>query len=114
MFAALQEDLAGKRNTPEFPFVAGRLLLVDVERGQAIAARDRAHCEAWAIALALALEEEPAYRTNPLSGRPYQQQRQGTPIVVSQIGEDADGNDFSVSVPVPRDNKSNKSSGKSE
>ena len=104
-FIALREDLDKKRNTPEFPFVAGRLLLVDIENGQAIAAQDRAHSEAWAIALALALDEKPAYGINPLNGKPYEFQSQGTPIMVSQIGNDVNGNVVSVSVPVPRDGK---------
>ena len=36
MFAAIEKDLQTKRNTPEFPFVAGRLLLLDIDKGHAI------------------------------------------------------------------------------
>jgi len=108
MFSAIKKELAEKQNTSEFPFVAGRLLLVDAEDGHATMATDRAQCEAWAIALALALGENSDYRVNPLSGMPYEKRAQGTPIVVSGICKDVDGNNFSISVPIPRDGQPTK------
>ena len=72
-FAAIRGDLQEKRSSPEFPVVAARLLLVDVENGQAIQAQDRAACEAWALGLALAIgQQQSAAAVNPLSGQHYQ------------------------------------------
>ena len=106
MFAAIEKDLQTKRNTPEFPLVAGRLLLLDIDKGHAIQARDRALCEAWVIALALALGKQvPDYPVNPLTGRPYQHEKQETLIVVSKIDNDSGDNEFTISVPIPRANK---------
>jgi len=83
LFEGIRLDLHEKRNSPEFPVVAARLLLVDIEKGQAIQAQDRAACEAWALALALASGgQQPDYRINPLSGEPYQVERQQGVITV--------------------------------
>ena len=54
------------------PVVAARLLLIDLQERNEQLARDRARCEAWAIALAVAGgEARPNYKTNPLTGKPY-------------------------------------------
>ncbi len=52
--------------------MAARLLLIDLQERSELLARDRARCEAWAIALAVAAgEARPDYKTNPLTGKPY-------------------------------------------
>jgi hypothetical protein len=102
MFAAIEKDLQTKRNTAEFPLVAGRLLLLEIDKGHAIQAQDRALCEAWVIALALALGKQlPDYPANPLTGSPYQHEKQETMIVVSKINNDNRDNEFTISVPIP-------------
>jgi hypothetical protein len=64
------------RNAPQFPLVAGRLLLVDMEKGHALQARDRACCEAWALGLAGASgREPPPYKVSPLWGGKYEVDR---------------------------------------
>lgn len=73
VFEEIREDLQEKRNSSEFPFVAGRLLLPDIEKGHVIQAQDRANCEAWALALALAAgRPRPPYRVCPLTGEEYE------------------------------------------
>ena len=86
MFERIRQDLQEKRNAPDFPVVAARLLLIDVEKGQAIQARDRALCEAWALALALAAgRDRPDYRLNPVSGEPYEVDRRQGVVTVSDV-----------------------------
>ena len=100
VFRSIRQDLHEKRNSAEFPFVAGRLLLVDIQRGHAIQAEDRASCEAWALALALAAgEEPPPYRTSPLSGGEYETVRQDGLVIVRSAGSEEYGNTPQVEVP---------------
>ncbi|MHB8900850.1 MAG: hypothetical protein ACYC6Y_19035, partial [Thermoguttaceae bacterium] len=81
-----------KRNQADFPLVSGRFLLLDIEKGHVIQARDRANCEAWALALALACGDQPPDTTdNPLTGRPYRVQRDGKAILIYDIGTGLDG-----------------------
>lgn len=91
-FKGLAQDLHQKRNGPDFPLVAGRFLLLDVEKGHVIQARDRANCEAWVLALTLACGDKPPEPgTNPLTGRPYRVERDGKTILVYDIGTGVDG-----------------------
>lgn len=72
LFEQIRLDLHQKRNTSEFPLVAGYLLLPPIENGHRLQAKDRALCEAWAIGLALgAGRPPPPYQLNPLTGQPY-------------------------------------------
>ncbi len=72
LFEEIRLDLHQKRNTSEFPLVAGYLLLPSIENGHRIQAKDRALCEAWAVALSLgAGRKAPPYQVNPLTGQPY-------------------------------------------
>ena len=88
----LRQDLHERRNRSDFPLVAGRLLLPDIEKAQVIQARDRANCEGWALALAAACgEEPPKIGNNPLTGRPYRTERDGKTILVFDIGTGVDG-----------------------
>jgi hypothetical protein len=85
-FAAIRQDLQEKRNSPEFPIVAARLLLVAIENGQAIQAQDRAACEAWALALALAAgRQRSTSAVNPLTGQPYQVAREQGVVLVWDV-----------------------------
>ena len=91
-FEQLRQDLHERRNRSDFPLVAGRLLLPDIEKAQVIQARDRANCEGWVLALAAACgEEPPKIGNNPLTGRPYRTERDGKTILVFDIGTGVDG-----------------------
>ncbi|MCS7304065.1 MAG: hypothetical protein NZ602_03020 [Thermoguttaceae bacterium] len=83
LFQQIRLDLQQKRNTSEFPLVAGYLLLPSIENGHRLQAKDRALCEAWAVGLALgAGQTEPPYQINPLTGQPYKIFRQDGRIEV--------------------------------
>jgi hypothetical protein len=91
-FEELRRDLHERRNNSDFPLVAGRFLLLEVEKGHVIQARDRANCEGWLLALALACgEKSPEFGNNPLTGRPYRVEQDGKTIIVFDIGTGADG-----------------------
>jgi hypothetical protein len=69
----IREELQEGRNSPQFPLVAARLLLVDMDKGHVLQARDRACCEAWALALAVASgRQPPSYQVSPLWGGKYE------------------------------------------
>lgn len=62
---------------------AERLFLADIVEAQRLAARDRARCEAWCIALSAASDlKTPPFRTNPATGRDYSVVRVGERVVV--------------------------------
>ena len=89
VFESIRQDLHQKRNSPQFPLVAGRLLLVDIEKGHAVQARDRASCEAWALALAVASgNKRPPYQVSPLSGVEYEIVREDGQATVGGIFQD--------------------------
>ena len=91
-FEEMRRDLHERRNSSEFPLVAGRFLLLDVEKGHVIQARDRANCEAFVLALALACgKKPPKLGNNPLTGRPYRVERDEKTILVFDIGTGVDG-----------------------
>jgi hypothetical protein len=83
LFETIREELHAQRNAPEFPFVAGRMLLVDVEKGHKVQARDRANWEAAALALATTCGKPlPPYEISPLTGRRYEVVRQDGMVTV--------------------------------
>lgn len=89
VFESIRQDLHQKRNSPLFPLVAGRLLLVDIEKGHAIQARDRASCEAWSLGLAEASgKKRPPYRVSPLSGGEYKIVREDGQVTVGGVSPD--------------------------
>ncbi len=91
-FEELRRDLHERRNRSDFPLVAGRFLLLNVEKGHVIQARDRANCEAWVLGLALACgKKPPEFANNPLTGRPYRVERDGRTILIFDIGTGLDG-----------------------
>ena len=71
------------REEVDYPVIAVRLLLSEIERGHELQAQDRAACEAWAIAIGEALgREKKSYQTSPLTGRPYPIIRKASSISV--------------------------------
>ena len=99
VFEEIRRDLHEKRNSPDFPVIAGRLLLPNIEKGHVIQARDRANCEAWALATALASGiDPPPVEINPLTGKPYTVRREKV-IAVFDIGPGTDGDNPPVIVP---------------
>ena len=100
VFESIRQDLHQKRNSPQFPLVAGRLLLVDIEKGHAVQARDRASCEAWALALAVASgKKRPPYQVSPLSGGEYEIVREDGQVTVAGISPDEVPGTLPVIVP---------------
>lgn len=101
LFAKLYGDLHERRNDDDFPIVAARLLLSDVQAGHQHQARDRAACEAWALALAAALDQDlPPFETNPLTGTPYQVVQEAKRVLVWPVGTD-EPDDFQA-IEIPR------------
>ena len=91
-FEALRRDLHQRRNKSDFPLMAGRFLLLDVEKGHVIQARDRANCGGFVLALSLACgEKPPELGNNPLTGRPYRVERDSKTILVFDIGTGVEG-----------------------
>jgi len=99
VFEEIRKDLHDKRTSPDFPVIAARLLLPNIEKGHVIQARDRANCEAWALATALASGmESPPVDANPLTGKPYRVLRENA-IAVYDVGPGTDGDNPPVIVP---------------
>ncbi len=71
-FDDIQQELNERRQSPEYPLVADRLLLQGIEDGQRRQAADRAWAEAWAIALHIALNDRSSPAVlNPLTGKEF-------------------------------------------
>lgn len=86
VFDSLRRQLHDLRATPEYPLIADRMLLKDIESAQRLQAADLAWTSAWANALALALEDRPPPQAeNPLSGRPYEITYDDGNVVVERI-----------------------------
>ncbi|WP_146435116.1 hypothetical protein [Blastopirellula retiformator] len=92
LLAQLHAQLAAFEGTNDYPTVAARWLLVDIDKQQRIAARDHALSIAWSLALDLATGEEPPQSppTNLLTGQPYQIRIEPQRVVVAAVdgGED--------------------------
>ena len=85
-FAQLRDELGELQKSPEYPLIADRLLLQEVEMAQEQQALDRAWMEAWANALALAVEDvSPPYKTNPATGSKYDINYENGRVIVSRI-----------------------------
>lgn len=81
--AEVSRELERLKDTGDYPIVADKILLADVERGHYLQALDRARCEAWALALASAAAlPVPTPRVNPLDGHPYRIEQEQKRIVV--------------------------------
>jgi len=102
VFVRMRLRLNELETTPNYPLVAGRMLLGDIEQGQRIQAEDRAACEAWCLALALAAgQSPPPYQVNPLSGKPYQVELLPGQTIVAAEGKPADPWYTAIVVPWP-------------
>ena len=100
LFQEIRLDLQKKRNTSEFPLVAGCMLLPSIENGHRLQAKDRALCEAWAVALALgAGQPAPPYQINPLTGQPYKILRQADRIELLTGDPSQPQDEFRILVP---------------
>jgi hypothetical protein len=100
LFSAIKNELHDMRNSPEFPFVASRVLLPDIEKGHETQAQDRANWEALAMALAAATENEPPpFEINPRSGKPYEVVRQDGQVTVRNVGSGEQTVDTSIVLP---------------
>ena len=86
--ALLQVGTALKEleETSQYPIIAARFLLPDINQGHRLQTADRARCEAWALALATATgNPRPAFDVNPLTGEPYDEQNSPTHTTVGNI-----------------------------
>ncbi len=100
IFRTIDRQLYEVREKDDFPTIAARILLPEIEQAQRQQAKDRAAAEAWAIALAAVTQQpEPPYETNPFTGKPYRLTREATRIVVEGVG--IGGADRPVSIPMP-------------
>ncbi|MDZ7618391.1 MAG: hypothetical protein U1E05_15405, partial [Patescibacteria group bacterium] len=99
LIESIHQELNERRGEPDYPFVAGRLLLKELAAAHAIQARDRANWQAWAVALEVATGGSPGKVVNPLTGKPYGIARGNSLVIVSGIvpGREAD----SVKIYVP-------------
>ena len=79
----ITRNLQKDRNSPNFPIVAGRVLLADLIGGHRRQAQDRAACEGWCMALCLATAAPaPDFVQNPETGVKYDAHPEETRIVV--------------------------------
>jgi hypothetical protein len=79
----ITRHLQETRSSPQFPLVAGRILLVDIDLGHRRQAMERAHVEGWVLTLSAATGEElPPLTTNPQTGLPYEVARESHRILV--------------------------------
>ncbi|MFV1965086.1 MAG: hypothetical protein ACC628_06655 [Pirellulaceae bacterium] len=98
-FRTMANDLEQLRATPAYPLVADQILLLDIESGHRLQALDRARCEAWWLALSLAVNDPvDEDLVNPLTGIRYIIERRPSRIVVDAI--DPDRNAPPVEVPI--------------
>ena len=102
LLESLRLELHNRRQSPDYPFIAARVLLSDVHRGHETQARDRELFEAWDLALAYALDRTaPAYKTSPLSGREYLIDDNDGTTEVTLFSPIRDNRTWSVVVPWP-------------
>ncbi len=99
LLESIDLDLQTRWGTPDYPLVAGRLLLKNLAAAHSMKALDRANWEAWSLALAVATGESPPPLVSPLTGRPYDIVRDDARIVVSGIGAGSDAEQLQLSVP---------------
>lgn len=97
-FTRIRRELDESSTTAQYPTLTATVLWPSVEPQHTVQARDRALCEAWALALAAALQRPaPAVTANPLTGKPYEVKVEPHRVVVSGI--DFPQDDFEIVVP---------------
>lgn len=94
------DEAAAKSDSPDYPLVADRLLLPNINHGLRMQAADRALAESWAVGLETAIGRPASYTVNPLTGKKYRispgkQQ-------VSVLEHDDGGDKAKATVVVPR------------
>lgn len=98
---ALVEEIDARRRSADrssYPLLAAMLFLPELKDAHEAMARDRARCEAFALALAHAADRElPAFETSPHHGLPYEVVRESLRVVV-KINE-PDERDVVIAVP---------------
>jgi len=100
LFDDILDEWQETRNTTDFPMIAARLLLPNIQQSQAIQAQDRANWEAWALALSAAIGKEmPAYEVNPLTGKKYELVQNQDQTVVGNFGSGEDGDNPLIIIP---------------
>jgi hypothetical protein len=98
----LDSELDDRRKTTAYPFVADRILEVDVQQGQRLQALDLARCQAYGLALAAALGPLRATsNVNPLTGQTYEINRQEDCIVVAGVDPQHDEPAVRIRIPPP-------------
>ncbi|MBN2295433.1 MAG: hypothetical protein JXM70_23580 [Pirellulales bacterium] len=91
---------AEKNNSPNYPLVADRLLLPNINHGLRMQAEDRANTESWAIALEAALAKPISYTINPLTGKKYRISRGKKQISVLEANGENENPQAKVIVPI--------------
>ena len=91
---------AAKKNAPDYPLVADRLLLPDINRGLRMQAEDRATVESWAVALEAALGRPAGYTLNPLTGKKYRVSRNDKQVSVIEPENGEEKSRVAVVVPL--------------
>lgn len=84
------DDLEQRETSPNYPIVAGQLLLREVDNALLLQTIDLARIRAWAVALAIALGEEPQNNLNPITGRPYFVTQTDKAVTVRVVPEEND------------------------
>jgi hypothetical protein len=97
MLDQLERERSDARGSDAYPLIADRFLLTRIDENQRLVAQDRALCEAWVLALAVALgEPRPKLAINPLTGQPYRLVEAAEAITVADVTPDG------TSVVIPR------------
>ena len=91
---------AAKRNAADYPMVADRLLLPDINRGLRMQAEDRAAAESWAVGLDVAIGRPAGFAVNPLTGKKYRISRGEKQISVIEHADGEEKPKAAVVVPL--------------
>ena len=83
VFEQMRVEADEKRKLGEFPIVAGRMLLPEIETTLLRIAEDRARTEMWALALAAAAGlSSPQYKSHPATGAAYRMSHEADRVIV--------------------------------
>ncbi len=93
-------EAAEKKDSPDYPLVADRLLLPDINHGLRMQAQDRAAAESWVIGLEAALARPISYKVNPLTGKKYRISRGKKQVSVLEPGAGVEKAKAMVVVPL--------------
>ena len=96
----IEAELHEKRDSLDYPIVAGRMLLRDLGSAIRLQAEDRAAFEAWTLALDLATGNESNYHVNPMNGKRYLLRRERDRLEIWLDEQPAPKNPPDVVVPI--------------